>query len=136
MNFKQDLIDNVFCRIKASPIHGVGVFAIREIPKGIDPMRELRKFEFEAIDTRDILQDPAIPESLKKLVLDMCPENEGKFDIPPFSLNEIGVSYYLNHSSTPNMDCDEETGNFITLRDIQEGEEIFVDYGTYGALNL
>lgn len=136
MTFKQDLFERVFCRIKRSPIHGVGVFAIRPIPKGINPMQEWRKFEFDAIDTQDILKDPEMPESLKQLVVDMCPENDGKFDIPPFSLNEIGLSYYLNHSATPNMLCDEESGDFFAMRDIEVGEELTTDYGTYGALNL
>ena len=30
----------------------------------------------------------------------------------------------------------EDDGFFFTLRDISEGEELTVDYGTYGALNL
>lgn len=135
-NFKEDLIGRVFCRIQASPIHGVGVFAIRQIPKGINPMRERRVFEFEAIPVSDIRDDPTLPGALKKLVIDMCPENDGHYDIPPFSLNEIGVSYYLNHSDTPNMECDEESGDFFSLRDIEIGEELTVDYGTYGKENL
>lgn len=135
-NFKDDLINRVFCRIQPSPIHGVGVFAIRPIPAGINPLQECRKFEFEQIDVRDILKDPAICESLRKLVIDMCPENNAQYDIPPFSLNEIGLSYYLNHSATPNMRCDEESGDFFSLREIAEGEELTTDYGTYGELNL
>ncbi len=129
-------MERVFCRVKPSPIHGVGVFAIRPIPKGINPMQERRGFAFEAVNVDDIVKDPNVPASLKELVVDMCPENDGKFDVPPFSLNEIGLSYYLNHSMTPNMECDEETGDFFTLREIAEGEELTVDYGSYGALNL
>ena len=132
-DFKKDLLEKVFCRIKASPIHGVGVFAIRPIPKGINPMQELRKFEFEQVPAEE-LND--LSPTLKQLVVDMCPENECEYDVPPFSLNEIGISYYLNHSANPNMRCDEESGDFETLREIREGEELTVDYGTYGALNL
>lgn len=135
-NFKQDLLEKVFCRIQPSTIDGVGVFAIRPIPKGINPMEECRRFEFDAVRVPEIRDDPMMPDTLKKLVVDMCPENDGKYDIPPFSLNEIGISYYLNHSKTPNMECDEETGDFRTLREIAAGEELTVDYGTYGALNL
>lgn len=135
-NFKKCLMDCVFTRIQPSPIHGVGVFAIRPIPKGIDPMIECRRFEFEQVRVEVIRDDPTVPAELKKLVVDMCPENDGFYDIPPFSLNEIGVSYYLNHSGTPNMECDEESGNFFALRDIAIGEELTVDYGTYGKENL
>lgn len=129
--FKRDLLDNVFCRIQPSPIHGVGVFAIRPIPQGINPMRECRSDAFEEISTADLAD---LPEPLQKLVKDMCPEHDGVYDVPPFSLNEIGVSYYLNHSKTPNMG--ERDGDFITLTEICSGEELTVDYGTYGELNL
>jgi hypothetical protein len=132
-DFKRDLLEKVYCRLAPSPIHGVGVFAIRPIPKGIDPMQEKRTFEFEEMS---VAQVAGLPEPLLKLVRDMCPENDGHFDIPPFSLNEIGISYYLNHSKTPNMRCDEESGNFFALRDIAAGEELTTDYGSYGELNL
>lgn len=129
--FKRDLLDNVFCRIQPSPIHGVGVFAIRPIPQGINPMRECRLGDFEEISVKELAD---LPEPLKKLVTDMCPEHDGVYDVPPFNFNEIGVSYYLNHSKEPNMG--ERDGYFITLREIAPGEELTVDYGTYGELNL
>jgi len=133
--FKNDLFNHVYCRIQASPIQGVGVFAIRPIPAGINPMQEFRKFDFEEVPVADIASDPDIPETVKKLVKDMCPERDGIYDIPPFSLNEIGISYYLNHSSKPNMECHDD-GDFYTMREISTGEELTTDYGTYGALNL
>ena len=132
--FKKDLLDNVYCRIQRSPIHGVGVFAIRPIPKGVNPMREQRAADFQTIPVFEIRDEADVPEGLKQLVKDMCPEHDGAYDIPPFSLNEIGVSYYLNHSKTPNMT--EDDGNFVTARDIEAGEELTVDYEEYGELNL
>jgi hypothetical protein len=133
--FKNDLLNHVYCRIQASKIQGVGVFAIRPIPAGINPMAEFRTFEYETIPVAEINDDPDIPDSVKKLAKDMCPENGGMYNIPPFSLNEIGISYYLNHSTNPNTASD-DNGDFYTLREIGAGEELTVDYGTYGALNL
>lgn len=132
--FVKNLIQKVYCRIQPSPIAGVGVFAIRDIPEGIDPMQEKRDMEFDEIPKAEIMENPDIPEAVKKLVVDMCPERDGVFDIPPCSLNEIGVSFYLNHSKTPNMA--EHDGYFFTLRPIKAGEELTVDYGTYGEENL
>lgn len=129
--FKKDLLEKVYCRLAPSPIHGVGVFAIRPIPKGVNPMQEQRAADFKEIPVAELSD---LPEPLLKLVKDMCPEQAEHYDIPPFSLNEIGVSYYLNHSKTPNMG--EEEGEFVALRDIEPGEELTVDYGTYGELNL
>ena len=132
--FIDDLKRRVFCRLGVSPIHGVGVFAIRPIPAGINPMQERRKCEFLPIPALLVRNDANLPNALKKLVVDMCPEEDGQFWCPPFSLNEIGISWYLNHSKTPNMV--ERDGDFYTARPIVEGEELTVDYGTYGELNL
>jgi len=125
----------VYCRLGVSSIHGVGVFAIVPIPKGINPMMETRYVEFSSIPVKEINDSDTILNPIKKLVKDMCPENDGCYEMPNFTLNEIGVSYYLNHSKTPNMDEDGD-GNFVANRDIAVGEELTVDYGTYGEMNL
>jgi SET domain-containing protein len=55
--------------------------------------------------------------------------------IPNYGLNVIHLNGYLNHSTTPNM----RTRNgydFITLRKILAGEELTVDYRTFGAKEL
>jgi hypothetical protein len=134
-DFIKDLETAVYCRIGVSKIHGVGVIAIRPIPKGIDPMEEARDMTFNQVSSSEVFDNANITPEVKELVKAMCPENDGVLDIPPCSLNEIGVSFYLNHSKNPNMECDDE-GNFFALRDISPGEELTVDYGTYGALNL
>jgi len=35
----KNLENDIYCRIKPSKKHGVGVFAIRDIPKGINPFK-------------------------------------------------------------------------------------------------
>lgn len=132
--FVHDLTKNVFCRLATSPIHGIGVFAIRDIPKKIDPMQEHREVEFIEVPVEEVKNNPDISDAVKKLVVDMCPEEDGVYFAPPFSLNEIGIAWYLNHSDTPNME--EKDGYFFTKREIKAGEELTVDYGTYGKLNL
>jgi hypothetical protein len=134
MKFIEDLKEKVFCRLKPSPIHGIGVFAIRPIPKGIDPMQGTRPFEFDNISTSAVRNSENIPASVKKLVEDFCPEEGQIYWVPPYSLNEIGISWYVNHSNYPNME--ERDGDFFSMRDIAEGEELTVDYRTYGELNL
>ena len=135
-NFLQDLRKNVYCRLQASPIHGVGVFAIKDIPRGIDPMPENRAFKFNEVKRDYLMADKSIPEAVKNLVIDMCPEEDGIFYVPNCSLNEIGIGFYLNHSKTPNM-LEKDGGEyFVTARDIKAGEELFVDYGTYSEENL
>jgi hypothetical protein len=138
MNTPQQIIESlkekIFCRLMSSPISGVGVFSIKKIPKEINPFPETRPTQFFGVLADLIHNDHDIPDTVKKLVVDMCPEEDGSFWFPDYSLNELGIGYFINHSKTPNLR--EEDGDFFALRDIEPGEEMTVDYSTYGALNL
>ena len=48
----------------------------------------------------------------------------------PLSFNKLTISWYLNHSETPNVAPD-ASYRFYALRDIGEGEELTTDYRTY-----
>jgi len=118
--------DNVYARIKPSPIHGVGVFAIRDIPKGTDVFRgEIRRFV--EVPIREV--ESADPE-LQKLYEDFCGRNGENYSCPD-SFNNLTPSWHLNHSKTEvNSLCDEK-GRILTLRDIKKGEELLLDYSKY-----
>lgn len=123
--------EQVYTRLKVSRIHGVGVFAILDIPRGT--------YVFEG-DTSDIvwydekdLDLPHQPESVQKLYEDFCilKTEKGRRKLGcPANFNNMNSSWYVNYSDKPNLAFDEENG-FYTLRDIQEGEELTVDYDTY-----
>jgi hypothetical protein len=42
--------------------------------------------------------------------------------------NNLSVSWYLNHSCDPNVGFSDD-GDFVTLRDVAQGEELTYDYG-------
>jgi len=46
----------------------------------------------------------------------------------PADLNNMGASWYFNHSCSPNMAYDQK-GNFIAIRNIKKDEELTYDYG-------
>jgi len=133
--FLKDLEQNSFTRL-APGKYGVGVFAIRKIPKGTNPFKGTLKFAFHKLKVEKVRSNPELTEGVKQLVKDMCPEVDGYYYVPSYSINEIGIGYYLNHSSTPNMDEANGGEDFIANRDIEIGEELFSDYGTYSELNL
>ncbi len=135
IQFLKDLENNSFTRL-APCTHGVGVIAIRKIPKDTDPFHGVLDFKFHKIRVEKILGDPNLVEGVKKLVRDMCPEVDGYYYVPSYSINEIGIGYYLNHSSNPNMGEKNGGEDFMALRDIEIGEELTVDYGSYSELNL
>lgn len=126
------LRDDVYVRLSASEISGVGVFALRQIPRGIDPFQEEKLgLSFLKIRASKIMDDERIPTSIKKYVHDMCSCRDGLLNIPAFGFNGIMPLYYLNHSLRPNMEVEPRTGYFRSLRRIREGEELTVNYSTY-----
>lgn len=115
----------VYVRLRPSTLHGVGVFAICEIPPGTnlfpnDP-GSLRELDPKFLENDD-------PE-IRQLYNDYCVLSDGKW-YGPSDFNNLTVGWYLNHSSDPNVACDIEF-NFTTLRHIHKHEELTVDYRTY-----
>ncbi len=134
----ENLKSNIYCRLKQSPIHGVGLFAIRDIPKGVNPLRGCRPINWIGFDEKELKNlDPAI----NKLVHDLCAMEDGKMWLPDFSLNGVDISFFINNSSeNPNLevvDSDETNGDYmyITTREIKSGEELMIDYSTYDELS-
>jgi SET domain-containing protein len=134
MNRKQlleNLKNETYCMLKPSPIHGVGVFAIRDIPKGVNPFKGYLESKCHIYDDSELKQT-LLPE-----VYDMVSRHfvlqKGKRYIPSCGLNGIDISYYVNFSKTPNLravDLQDDT-LFFAKRRIKKGEELTVDYTTY-----
>ncbi|MCR4334049.1 MAG: SET domain-containing protein [Patescibacteria group bacterium] len=123
----KQLRDDVFTRLAPSPIHGIGVFAIRPIPEGTSPFRGDSTFARSIRVSDEDLR--GVPEAVKKLVHDMCAFQKGYYWIPDNGLEEATKSWHMNHSSSPNMRVIRE--DFIAIEDIEVGEELTVDYTTY-----
>lgn len=126
---KKDLIENLFnktyCRIQPSKKHGVGVFAIKEIPEGVNPFEtedeeetmELTEQEIEGID----------PE-VRKMIVDFSFYKDGIYYLGEYGLNGMNISYFLNTSKEPNVKSVNGGEGFVTARKIEKGEELTVDY--------
>lgn len=126
----KDLEENIYCRLKPSKINGVGVFAIKDIPKGTNIFKQTKKVKFIAVDQKLVFQNQKIDKEVKKMVKDFYTVVKGKIYLPNFSLNEIDISFFLNRSKSPNV-VDEKGEEFFALRDIKKGEELTADYANY-----
>lgn len=116
---------NVYTRLAPSPIHGVGVFAIRNIKKDTNIFSN-DESEMIWISKKEVKK---ISKELKKLYLDFCVEKKDKFGCP-LNFNLLTVGWYLNHSENPNVVCDDNY-EFYALRNIKKDEELLSDYETY-----
>ena len=121
--------DGVYARIGSSEIHGVGVFAIRDIPKGTKLFQE---DESGLVwKKRADLKLHTLPDEVRKLYDQFCLiKDKGETYGCPRSFNLMTVAWHLNRSKTPNVGCDEDY-SFFALRDIKVGEELTADYHTY-----
>ena len=122
--------EDVYTRIQRSEIHGVGVFAIRRIPKGTNIFQHDNS---EMVDI-NINEISDIDAGLKKLYDDFSIiSKDGRNYKCPKNFNNLTVAWYLNDSdeSRPaNVRCDKQY-NFWAIRDIEKGEELLVNSSTY-----
>ncbi|OGZ05349.1 MAG: hypothetical protein A3C93_04890 [Candidatus Lloydbacteria bacterium RIFCSPHIGHO2_02_FULL_54_17] len=132
MNKKQFLhsLRDVYTRLGKGK-HGIGIFAVREIPKGVDPMKrcdpygsaiEVSEAELEAADA---------PEEAKRMIRDFCALQKGVYHVPDYGIDAVDKSYYMNHSDTPNMTTKDGGESFVALRNIKAGEELTANYDLY-----
>ncbi|MFP5354763.1 MAG: SET domain-containing protein [Gemmatimonadota bacterium] len=122
------LARHTYCILHPSPIAGVGVFAIRDIPKGCRDMFSPpgAPDDFVAVPRTEVER---LPPHARQLVETYCLFDAEWYWIPRDGFKRMDLSHFLNHSDTPNVASIEEGQWFEALRDIAAGEELTVDYG-------
>ena len=119
---------DVYCRIGRSKVQGVGVIAVIDIPKGINPFAHSSDKVLK-LKRKDILK--GLRPGHRKLYTDFCAV-EGEYLWAPVHFNRMDISWFLNHSKKPNVRPVDKTGSFFkTLRKIKAGEELLSDYNLY-----
>lgn len=120
----EHLQEEVYCRLGVSKVHGIGVFAIRSIPKGVKPLVSLLKIKEFDFSKKDIKK---IPASVRKEVEVFCYYDSKKYLIPSIGLNSMNMAFYMNHSKDPNVKY-LKNGDIVALKRIKPNEELFFDY--------
>jgi SET domain-containing protein len=123
----KDLQKDTYVMIKPSPLHGIGVFAIRDIPKGTRDLFSQGVGEWIKLTVAEV---EALPKHSKDLVENHCLFDEDYYYVPDYGFKLVDLVIYLNHSDTPNVISINDGEFFEATRDIAEGEELLVDYGT------
>ncbi len=123
-------LTEVYCRIGVTK-HGVGLVAIRTIPKGIDPLKNADPFGSVIKITKEELDAYPADEEAKCLVRDFCAMQNGVYYVPSYGIDALTKNYYLNHSKKPNMVTSDKGETFYSARTIKKGEELTADYDTY-----
>lgn len=121
-----ELSNNTWVMIQPSGIHGIGVFAVRDIPAGCRDIFSAAMGEWTTVPRKEVDE---LPVFAKDMVENYCLYDETNYFIPAGGFKTIDLSLFLNHSGTPNVISVNEGAYFETVRDIKKGEELFVDYG-------
>jgi hypothetical protein len=115
--------------LRPSPVEGIGVFAVRDIPRGCRTMFGTPDSadDWERLPRTDV---EALPPHARFLVETYCLYDEEHYFVPSAGFKRMDLSLFLNHSDTPNVVSIDEGDYFEAVRPIAAGEELFIDYGT------
>lgn len=122
----KELTNNTFVRLQPSTVEGIGVFAIALIKKGQRNIFSNDKSEWIKISKEEISK---LPVHSKALVENFCLYDDDNYYMPEYGFKMVDLVIFLNHSDQPNVRSINDGEDFEALRDIREGEELFVDYG-------
>ena len=118
------LNQSVYCRLGISPVHGIGVFAIRAIPKGAHPLQTMSEPKEIKFTRKEIAK---LPKSVREQIKIFCYYFKDEVQVSTMGLNTMDIAFYLNHSKNPNLRM-KKSGDFEALRNIHAGEELMMDY--------
>ena len=123
----KQLQSQTYVMIKPSPLHGIGVFAIRDIPKGTKDIFSEGFGDWIKVSKDEV---DALPSHSRELIENHCLFDEDSYFIPEYGFKLVDLVIYLNHSETPNVISLNDGEQFEALADIKAGEALLVDYGT------
>lgn len=119
-------LEKVYCRLAPSPIHGIGVFAIKDIPKGTNPFSNSFMAQEAIIINKDKLKNFGSKEILLSMLHDYHPTSDPNKQIISNFPNQPIWTNYINYSNEPNLEL-MINGEWLTLKDIKSGEELVED---------
>ncbi|MBN8673960.1 MAG: SET domain-containing protein [Chitinophagales bacterium] len=122
----RELSQEMYAMLKPSPVHGIGVFAMQDIPKGCRTIFSKNVGEWIKLPIADVEK---LPDHSRNLVETYCLYDEEHYYVPDYGFKVMDMVNYLNHSSTPNIISVNDGEYFEALTDIPAGEELLVNYG-------
>lgn len=125
---KKHILDSVkqecYVRLRPSKVcDGVGVFAIKPIPKGTVLFSD-------CIPDKDFVRWDQLSDVSTEVIgylKSICKTNDEGLYLSQ-TVNNINLSYYINHSLMPNTFYDLTLNRYISLLHINVGEEILYKY--------
>ena len=123
-----ELTGNTWVMIRPSPIEGIGVFALQDIPKGCRSMfsQAIEQEQWISVAKTEV---DKLPAHAKALIENYCLYDDENYFVPDYGFKKMDLVNFLNHSETPNVISINDGEFFEAIRDIKQGEELVIDYG-------
>ena len=122
----KELSQETYAALKPSAIHGIGVFAIADIPNGCRDLFSRNVGNWVKLPVADVEK---LPEHSRSLVETYCLYDEENYYVPDYGFKVNDLVIYLNHSSSPNIISVNDGEYFEAIMDIPAGTELVVNYG-------
>jgi SET domain-containing protein len=123
----RELQEDTYVMLKPSPVEGIGVFAIRDIPKGCRTIFSAGIGEWINLSFEEVEK---LPAHTRNLVETYCLYDDENYFVPGYGFKMMDMVLYLNHSSQFNITSVNDGEQFEALRDIKTGEELLLNYGS------
>jgi SET domain-containing protein len=120
-----ELRTETYAALKPSKLHGIGVFAIQNIPKGCRNIFSKDEGKWIKVPIKEV---DLLPEHSKDLIETYCLYDEENYFVYEGGFKVLDLVNYLNHSSTPNIISLEDGNIFEAIREIASGEELLINY--------
>lgn len=133
-HIQNDVVTRLSVRTLENGTQIIGVYAIRDIPADVFPFKTLLGHCFAE---EPIIEVPKHSSELQdaRAFLDEFFLGDTTYPLPVLGPNSINVSYFMNHSDTPNIrlvripECTYSI--YQTSRAIQRGEELTINYNDF-----
>ncbi len=122
----QELTQHTYAMLRPSAVHGIGVFALCDIPKGCREIFSKNVGEWIKLPITEV---DNLPAHARQLVETYCLYDEEHYFVPDYGFKVMDLVNYLNHSPVPNI-CSVNHGEYFeALTDIPAGTELLINYG-------
>lgn len=122
----KEFSQETYVALKPSAVHGIGVFAIADIPKGCRNLFSKNVGDWIKLPIADVEN---LPEHSRSLIETYCLYDEEHYFVPDYGFKVMDLVNYLNHSSVPNVISVNDGEYFEALVDISAGTELMINYG-------
>ena len=121
----QELQQDTYVALKPSPVHGIGVFAVKYIPKGCRQIFSKDQGEWIKVAIDEVER---LPDHSRNLVETYCLYDAEHYYVPDYGFKLMDMVNYLNHSPSPNIMSVNHGEYFEAIMDILPGTELLVNY--------